>query len=97
MKKPDIRTIGAWVGALLIVFLIGMALLFARKVWKEATGNVSKTSIVKEQNDRFMPTGYGTLWNLNEKFVIVTDVTTGEEYMFVQGCGAVRLEKKLTE
>jgi membrane protein implicated in regulation of membrane protease activity len=75
----------------LFVILVVLALWFS---WRRIQSVVNPERNVSEQTDRFMPTGYGRLWSLNQQFVIVTDVTTGYEYLFVHGCGGVRLEKK---
>jgi hypothetical protein len=82
-----------WIVTSLCVFvvLIVFALWFS---WHKLQSVVNPERKVTEHAECFLPLSCGRLYGLNEKFVIVTDVTTGEEYMFVQGCGGVHLETK---
>lgn len=93
MKKPTLNSILAYLFALFVVALVLLGLAFARQEWKRAIGEIS-SSRDNDMTERFVPSSCGRLRGLNEKFVIVTDATTGEEYMFVQGCGGVHLEKQ---
>ena len=95
MKKPTLNSVFACVSVLVIASIVFMCLFFARREWQKAIGEIAS----KDNNttERFVPSGFGRLRGLNEKFVIVTDATTGYEYMFVQGCGGVRLETRQME